>query len=505
MTVVELGLYALLLAVAAVAVWRRPVAALYLFLVGLALHNAVMAALYAAGVRGSTLTALAAWKEILLAVALLHVLRDALRERRLPFRPWIGDWLALAFAALAVGYAAVPQSALGGHATGHTVALALRHDVIPVGAYFLGRSLSLRRDDLRRLAWTLLGVAGFVAALGLADVYVVSIGWWRTNGVVDYFHRHLGYDYHGTGVHPYVAGLPENFIYNVGGDKPFLRRLVSTFLSPLASSYLFVVALLVAAAALRRHIAVVALVVVSAAGLLWTFSRASLLALAAGLVVLAAVRRRPLELGAAVLIVATAFGWAHVFPKIGPTGNWTKADRCYQHDRKPCPVAAAGRTSGVQTRSNPAGFTATSANEPSLRSHWVSLREGARTMIHHPQGFGLGNVGQTASRTGGATPIKAGESNYTEIGVELGVLGSLLWTVWGLALLAGLVRTGRDDGWAAALAAVFAAVLVLAIQTDVIGDPWVAYCVWGLAGALVLRTRPQERLAAAGGRSLPLS
>jgi len=55
---------------------------------------------------------------------------------------------------------------------------------------------------------------------------VVSIGWWRTNGVVDYFHRHLGYDYHGTGVHPYVAGLPENFIYNVGGDKPFLRRLV---------------------------------------------------------------------------------------------------------------------------------------------------------------------------------------------------------------------------------------------------------------------------------------
>jgi hypothetical protein len=29
----------------------------------------------------------------------------------------------------------------------------------------------------------------------------------------------------------------------------------------------------------------------------------------------------------------------------------------------------------------------------------------------------------------------------------------------------------------------------------VIGDPWVAYCVWGLAGALLARTRLQERLA----------
>ena len=70
MIAVELGLYALLLAGAAVLVWRRPAVALFLFIVGLALHNAVMAALYAAGVRGATLTAITAWKEILLAVAL---------------------------------------------------------------------------------------------------------------------------------------------------------------------------------------------------------------------------------------------------------------------------------------------------------------------------------------------------------------------------------------------------------------------------------------------------
>jgi hypothetical protein len=485
-TVLELALYAALLAGLGAAVWRRPVVALYLFLAGLAAHNAVMAALYAAGVRGTTLTAITAWKEILLAVALARVALDARRARRLPFRPGLVDALAVAFAALVVVYALIPQSALDGEAGRKAVALALRHDLVPVGAYFLGRSLQLGRGDLRRLGWTLLGVAAAVAGVGLVDAYAVSIGWWRTNGVIDYFHRHLGYDYHGTGVRleggptSAVYGLPENFIYNVGGDKPFLRRLVSTFLSPLASGYLFAVALLVAAAALRRRVLVVSLGAVTAAGLLWTFSRSSLVALAAGLVVLAAVRRRPVALAAAAVVVAVAFGWAHLFPKIAPTGNWTKVDLEYQQR------IATGA---------PTNFDATSASEPSLHSHWISLREGARTMVHHPQGFGLGNVGQTASRTG--TPIKAGESNYTELGVELGVLGAVLWTAWGLALLAGLVRAGRSDPWAAGLAAAFAAVLALAVQTDVIGDPWVAYCVWGLAGALTLRARPQERLATA--------
>jgi hypothetical protein len=473
MTVVELAVYALLLAVAAAVVWRRPLLALYIFVVGLALHNAVMASLYAAGVRGSTLTAITAWKEILLAVALARVIRDAARDRRLPFRPGIVDALALAFALLACVYALIPQSALGGLAHRHAVALALRHDVVPVGAFFLGRALVVGRDDLRRIAWTLLGTACFVATLGIVDIYAVPIGWWRTNGVVDYFHKHLGYDYHGTG------GLPENFIYNVGGDKPFLRRLVSTFLSPLASGYLMVVALLLAP--LRRL--VIPFGVVAFAGLLFTFSRSSLVALAVGLVVLAALRRRPQELAAAIVVIGVAIGWAHLFPKIAPTGHFTTADLTFQHQH-------AGNST--------ANFSATSSNEPSLHEHWQALKDGVRTMIHHPQGYGLGNVGQTASRTN--TPLKAGESNYTELGVELGVLGALLWIAWGLAVFWGLVRAR-----AVTAAAAFAAIMALAVQTDVIGDPWVAYVVWGLAGALLLKTRPEERLAGTAAPALPLS
>jgi len=347
------------------------------------------------------------------------------------------------------------------------VALGLRHDVVPVGAYFLGRSLALTRRDWRSLAWTLLGVAAAVAAWGLIDAYAISIAWWRSSAAVPYFHKHLGYDYHGTG------GLPENFIYNVGGDKPFLRRLVSSFLSPLASGYLFVVALLVAAT--RRRLAI-ALTVVVLAGLLWTFSRSSLVALASALVVLAALRRSVVLLGGAAVVIAVAIAWAHVFPHIGPTGRFTQADLTYQHQH-------AGRGQA-------GSFSAVSENEPSLHEHWTSLKDGVRTVVHHPEGYGLGNVGQVASRTD--TKLLAGESNYTELGVELGIVGSLLWTAWGLALFLGLVRAR-----AFRVCAAFAAVLALAVQTDVIGDPWVAYCVWGLAGALTLRARPQERLATA--------
>src|SRR4051812_32711059 len=95
---VALAVYVLLLVPAAFLIWRRPVLALYAWVAGLAVHNAVMAALYGAGVRGGALTALQAWKEILLGVALARVAGDALRARRLPFRIAAVDVLALAFA-----------------------------------------------------------------------------------------------------------------------------------------------------------------------------------------------------------------------------------------------------------------------------------------------------------------------------------------------------------------------------------------------------------------------
>ena len=461
-TALAVAVYALLLVLAAAAVWRRPVLALYAWIVGLAAHNAVMAALYGAGVRDGALTAIQAWKEILLAVALSRVGFGALRERRLPFSVHPVDILGLAFGVLVCLYAVLPQRWLDGSADSHAIGLALKHDLIPVGAYFLGRAVLACREDLVRIAWTLVGAATAVAAVGLVDDFFVSISWWRDSAVVDYFHKHLGYDYNGTG------GLPENFIYNTGSEDHFLRRLVSVFLGPLASAYMFVVALLVGAALRRRRGLVAGLSVLIGVALLYTFSRSSLLALAAGLVVLAFVTRRWWPVLAAVGTLAVSVAWVHAFPHVAPEGKWTQQDLVQQRN--------------IAQQNPDASGSAGSINEPSIHSHWISLREGVRTVIHHPQGYGLGNAGQTASRT--QTPIRAGESNYTEIGAETGLLGSLLWTAWGLATLAALVLAARRTAWwaAAGVAAAFGAALVLAVQTDVIGDPWMGYVLWCLAG-----------------------
>jgi hypothetical protein len=465
-----LAVYGLLLVPGAILVWRRPALALYAWIVGLAAHNAVMAALYGAGVHGGALTAVQAWKEILLGVALARVALEVLRTRRLAFRVHPAEVLAVAFGALVCVYAVLPQDWLGGTADRSAVGLALKHDLVPVGAYFLGRSVILRGEELVRLVWTLVGTAAAVAVLGLLDDFLVPISWWRDSAVVDYFNKHLGYNYHGTG------GLPENFVFNNGGDaEGFYRRLVSTFLGPLASAYAFVLALLLGAAFLRRPRILIPLSVVIFAGLLFTFSRSSLLALAAGFVVLAFVTRRWWPVAVAIGTLAVSVAWVHAFPHVAPQGKWTQQDLVQQRNNAKNQPGASG--------------SAGSIDEPSIHSHWISLREGVRTVVHHPQGFGLGNAGQTASRTG--TTIKAGESNYTEIGVETGLFGALLWIAWGLAIFVAVVATARRTHWWAAIgiAAAFGATLVLAVQTDVIGDPWMAYSLWALAG-IALRPLP---------------
>ena len=441
---------------------RRPVWALHVFVVGLALHNFVMAELWDAGLRGSGLEVVSAWKEALLVAALVLVAWK--RRPLLPLRLTVVDWVALAYGVVVCVYAVLPQSALGGGATHHGVLLALRHDLVPVGAYALGRGLALRARELYAVGRTIVLTAVGVAIYGLVDVYAVPLSWWRHSGAPGWFHDQLGFSYQG------LSNLPENFVYNTGNEHP-LRRLVSTFLSPLATSYMLVIALLACAVWwLRRRprgrlvpvwLAVVALLF---AALLWTHSRSSYITLAIGLVAIAAVRgnvRDRLSLvagGVAVLAVGAVF--VKAFPHIGPSTTFTRSELAYQRRH-------AHSASG--------GAAVNGVSDASTESHWRSFRDGVETVARHPQGFGLGNAGSTAARTG--VEIKAGESTYTELGVETGVVGALLFVAWSLALL------GRTLPCVAWVGASFLAVLVLGLQTDVLGVPWLAYVLWALAGS----------------------
>jgi hypothetical protein len=249
------------------------------------------------------------------------------------------------------------------------------------------------------------------------------------------------------------------------GNDVIYRRLTSTFLSPLATAYLLVVALFFVP--LRRRWGVpVALLLLAA--VLWTHTRAAIVALVAGLLLLALVRRavRPLAFAAAVAVVA--FGFVKAYDHFAPRAHFTAAERKVQQQN-------ARQHPGVS-------YDPTSANESSTSEHLASLRDGARAVAHHPWGYGLGNSGVTAARTHVA--IKAGESSYTELGVETGLAGGLVFVAWSLVLLGATLRRGA---W---LGAAFAAVLVLGLQTDVIGIPWIAIVVWVLAGDAVVRARP---------------
>ena len=409
-----------------------------------------MAQLWELGVRGTTLDVVAAWKEALLLVALLVV---AWKVRRLP-AVVASDVLAASYAILIAVYWLIPQDVLSGEATARGELLALRHHLFPVAAYALGRLVAEAWQERGRVGGLVVLSAVVVAVVGLLDVAFISLQAWRDSGVPGWFAEQLGLDYEG------LSGLPENWVFNTGDEDNPIRRLVSTFLSPLASAYALVVALIYVVSRPPRWWWGLLGGLLYAA-LLFTHTRAALAALAFGLVVLAIGQRRilPALLAAGSVVVGGLFIVA--YPTIGPSTSYTQSELDWLR-------ANAEREGGIS------GGRFPTVEDESTESHWTNLREGVRTVLEHPQGHGLGNAGVIAKRTG--VDIKAGESTYTELGVDAGVAGLLAFVLWSLAILLGL---WRREAW---LAAAFASVLALALQTDVIGIHWLAFTVWFAAG-----------------------
>jgi hypothetical protein len=439
--------------------------------VGLVLHNAVMAQLWDLGVRGTTLDVVAAWKEALLLVALLLV---AWHVRRFP-AVRAADVLALAYAVVIVVYFAIPQDVLGGEATTRGELLALRHHLFPVAAYALGRLVATAWEERGRVGGLVVLSAVAVAVVGLADLALISLQAWRDSGVPGWYREQLGLDYEG------LSGLPENWVYNTGDENNPIRRLVSTFLSPLASAYALVVALIYVVSRPFRWwwAAVAALLYVA---LLYTHTRAAFAALVLGLVVLALAQRRvaPAVLAAGSIAFSALFLVA--YPSIGPSTSYTPEELEFlrQNAAEEGPATGGGRFP---------------TEDSSTESHWQNLRDGVRLVIEHPQGHGLGNSGVVAKRTGVA--ILAGESTYTELGVDAGVAGVIAFVLWNLALLAAL---WRREAW---VAASLVTVLAIGLQTDVIGIHWIAFTVWLAAGLALGLPRAEPRRSEAAEEAAP--
>jgi hypothetical protein len=426
--------------------------ALLVLIAGLAFHNAVMAQLWEVGVRGETLDAVAAWKEALLLVA--FVVAAIAAVGRLPGVTAV-DGLAAVYTVAVLAYALIPQGWLDGDATAKGELLAIRHHLLPVAGYVLGRLTAVWWADRSRVGATLALAAAGVALIGLADLALVSLQAWRESGVPGWYREQLALDYEG------LSGLPENWVYNTGDEENPIRRLVSTFLSPLASAYAFVVGLVfvVSRRPFRWWWGVVGVILF--AGLLYTHTRAAFAALAVALVILAVVQRRFAPALVAVASVAVGGAFLAAYPTVGPSTHYTEEELEFL------------RENAAEDPSAPSSDPF-SPSESSTASHWRHLRDGVEEVVVHPQGYGLGNAGTVAKRTG--VEIKAGESTYTELGIDIGLLGALVFVLWNVTLLLALLRR---EAW---VGAAFAAVLLLGLQTDVIGVHWLAVGIWAAAG-----------------------
>ena len=404
---------------AAVAVWRRPIVALYVFIVGLALHNLVLSLLYDAGLRG-----VGDRRRAGLEGGAARRGRGARRDGRDPRAhgsPSGRAWSTGSRSRSRPSSASTRSSrrtCSTGKPGAQAILYGLRHGLVPVVAYFLGRSLIVDR------ATSCAGSAGRCSAPVQRSPSAgssTSTPWTSSGGAAPARSATSATSSASTTTVP--GGLPDNWAFNT--EDGLFRRLVSSFISPLATAFALVVALLFAGIAWqdrrRRPLAAV-LVAVCAAGLLFTLSRSSLLALAGAFVVLAVALRRWWPIVATAVVLAAGVGFAFAFTSVAPETHFFPEDLPYQEEQ----ARKHGDLPG-------GGSLALNPGEPSLRSHWRSLRDGIETVFEHPQGYGLGNAGAIAVRFG--VPLRAGESNYTETGVEAGLAGALLLIAWSLALL----------------------------------------------------------------------
>jgi hypothetical protein len=298
-------------------------------------------------------------------VLLLVALAAALAASRPPSLLW-ADRLALAYGGIVVVYWLLPQSWLDGEATARGELYALRHHLLPLGAYVLGRLLPLDRAWWRRIGLTLVGLGCALAVWGLVDVYLVPLGWWRDSGVPGWFAEQLGLAYE------CLSGLPENWILNTDEESP-VRRLVSTFLSPLATSYTLVVVLLLLAAARPRRWTVAAVPSRTRAPLDHTRARSSRSPRAWSCSPSCVGRGRAV-LAAGSIVVSLAF--VAVFPAIGPGTAYTATSS-----------RACARDAALEGRR---GQRCARSGRELDGEHWRALRDGIRTVAEHPWGFGSG-------------------------------------------------------------------------------------------------------------------
>jgi len=472
LALVLLGVYGFALST----IWRAPFRALGVLVAGMAVHNFLLMVLLRLGTPGIVIRVVQAWKEGILLLLLFLALRlglQAYRRGRFP-RLLPVDIVLAAFVLIAVVYFVLPGSLLGSTASLSQRILGFRVLLLLPLLYLFGRVFfSTRRADLVWNFGAIAGSAAFVGLVGFIELWFIPTRWW-VDGGANLLSAWLGFHYHGP------AGLPENF-FQSAGQGLLLRRMVSTYVSPLPIAYtgLLIVPIATGLMLVRRNsqrwqavsVTLLALVVI---GMLLSITRLALFLLVAEFFLLALLWRRRWLLWStvivAMLVVAVLFGYSRIGPLV--TLNLEP----------------------VQHR--PSGLGILSQNDPSFNEHGATLAFDLQYVIQHPWGTGLGSSIHRFGQVQGT-----GESAFFDVFAEIGVLGGAAITLgYALTLVYALAawRRSRDDPLLAALPLVSLvgglALVPIVVTSDVWSDFSITFLLWWAAGFTVslARAEPDE-------------
>ena len=497
---------------AGVVLWRRPALGLPVFAAGFALHNAVLMVLIDDGVPTIAVRLVQAWKEELLVLLALRLISQVVQRggrsylagrleawRRSPLLVRVLDAIAISFGLLLIVYLLLPSGVLGPNGPGLAQRLVSFRTfaLIPV-LYSCGRIWPPLADINWR--WVTVGVVGVsagVAVLGLIELWFIHSRSWVDWGIIQ-FDSFLGFHYQGPGE------LPENFFQSTTGGLA-LRRMVSTYLSPLGVAYtaLLVIPMAMAVALWpakpRRPWAWLALGLI-VLGLALSLTRLALVCGAVEAIVMAVLFRRRLAFAASGAIIVGMLMAVFVYPNYGPVVAFDLTDVRSPAGAQligvlvpasgaagPSGAAAPSPTPRVGDLSQDIVSRAVSGQDASITGHIHALNAGAEFTLEHPLGVGLGGA---VPRYGTATG--PGESALFQVGEEIGLLGLLLFILlYGLLTLVGLLRSFFEpiDRPGAALSLIVGvgglALSPIVLTSQVWGDFSVTFFFWWVAGAAV--------------------
>jgi hypothetical protein len=465
---IGIALAAILLAAVLVGLWwawRHPFIGLGLLVAGMAFHSFFLMVLLGLGTPTALVRAFQVWKELLLTVLTIYVLLAIWHERRQTgaTRLTATDWLALVFALLTIIYFLIPGSLLhsGANLSQRLVGFRIAF-LIPL-LYFLGRTLAPAGDREQLIVvWLCVGTGAVVAILGLIELWFVPTRVWIDWGVNRYT-SFLGFTYHGP------QGLPENFFVTLP-DGTLLRRMVSTYISPLGIAYTGILLFPMGVALINhysadrraRWLAGAALTLVTA-GVLLSVTRLALLAILGEAALLAVLLRRPWLFATIPILVACVILIFYPYASMGP---------------------AVDRNLAEVHRSGWQWVITGQVGDTSTQEHYDYVLRDLKVDLQHPLGLGTG-----ASTVRYGQLVGTGESAVLGVFGDLGVAGGAVYVafyllaIWNGFRAYRMVPT-RSIRAALPLTAFVGGLGLIPITgtSDVWGDLSVTFLFWWAAG-----------------------